>query len=161
MGVSENDGRPSNLAVAHFQTTVMSQSKVPTFHHGKWSNYKWLVLTYGSKYLRDCVIIYYNLEGEVPSQTMFGSTGLIYLLNMMIFQFAKLNSHRVACANRAAPATKDPVGIENIEGPRPAVMLGSNTPDPKDVMWGHTLWLMNIAMENGPCIDGLPFLKMV
>ena len=80
----------------------------------------------------------------------------------MIFQFAKLKSQRVACANRAAPATKDPVGIENIEGPRPAVMLGSpNTPDPKDVMWGHTLWLLNIAMENGPCIDGLPFLKMV
>jgi len=24
-----------------------------------------------------------------------------------------------------------------------------------------TLWLFNIAMENGPFIDGLPFLKMV
>jgi hypothetical protein len=28
-------------------------------------------------------------------------------------------------------------------------------------LWMFTLWLFNIAMGNGPCIDGLPNSKMV
>jgi len=27
---------------------------------------------------------------------------------------------------------------------------------PSGISWGYTLWLFNIAMENGPFIDGLP-----
>jgi hypothetical protein len=56
--------------------------------------------------------------------------------------YASESSTLAVLAHLAVDVSKDPLPLTSTSN-----------------LYGITLWLFNIAMENGPFIDGLPFLK--